>query len=57
MSNLIYDEATNNKTVKWCLNLPAIVANYPELVSFDQSLEAYSGPALFINGDFSTNAM
>ena len=37
--------------------MPAIVANYPELVSFDENLAPYNGPALFINGDFSTKAM
>ena len=26
-SNLVYDPSTNNKTVKWCINLDAIIDN------------------------------
>jgi hypothetical protein len=27
-SNLVYDEQTDNKRVKWCVNLDSIIANF-----------------------------
>ena len=55
VGNLVYDEETDSKRVKWCINLPAIVNNYPTLVGFDEDLPAFNGPTMFINGAFSLN--
>ena len=54
---MIYDEENNNKTVKWCINLEAIVNNYPNIVDFDTDLAPFNGPAMFINGKFSLDQM
>jgi len=58
-SNLVYDEATNNKTVKWCVNLDAIIDNFQNITGFncDLDLNAYNGPSLFVNGSFSTEKL
>lgn len=57
IGNLVYDEDSNNKRVKWCINLEAIINNYPSLVGFDETLPAYNGPALFINGSMTMGVL
>lgn len=58
-TNLVYDEATNNKTVKWGVNFDAIINNFHHIKGFndDGSLNPYQGPSLFINGSFTTQKM
>lgn len=53
--NIVYDPETDNKTVKWCINLDAIVNNFPSIVGFndDNSLQQYPGPSLFVNASLS----
>ena len=42
-SNVVYDESTDNKTVKWGVNLDAIINNFKHIKGFndDNTLEAY----------------
>jgi hypothetical protein len=40
-SNLVYDEASDRKFVKWCVNLDSIIANIENLVGFDGELRPY----------------
>ena len=58
-SNLVYDANTNNKTVKWCINLDAIIDNLQNITGFndDLDLNPFQGPSLFVNGSFSTKKM
>ena len=35
-SNLVYDEESDRKYVKWCVNLDAILNNIDNLVGFDE---------------------
>ena len=39
--NIVYDSETDNKSVKCCINLNAIVDNFPSIVGFndDNSLK------------------
>mmetsp|Transcript_16504 Transcript_16504/g.28029 ORF Transcript_16504/g.28029 Transcript_16504/m.28029 type:complete len:228 (+) Transcript_16504:349-1032(+) len=57
--NLVYDQKTDNKTVKWCVNLDAIINNFDSISGFndDGSLSPYTGPSLFINGSYSTEKL
>lgn len=57
ISNLVYDENTGNKTVKWCINLQAFIDNFHNISGFPEDLTAYSGPSLFVNGQFSTEQL
>ena len=34
-SNLVYDEASESKFVKWCVNLDGIIANIENIIGFD----------------------
>lgn len=53
-SNLVYDEDSDNKYVKWCINLDAILKNIHNLVGFeDEELKPYLKPTMFINGSLS----
>lgn len=52
-SNLVYDESNDRKFVKWCVNLDAILLNYESIIGFEDRLEPYTGPALFLNGSLS----
>jgi endo-1,4-beta-mannosidase len=54
-SNLVYDEASERKFVKWCVNLDAIINNIDSIIGFDEGepLKPYTGPSLFINGGLS----
>lgn len=52
-SNLVYDEASDRKFVKWCVNLEAIINNAEKIIGFDTELRPYSGPTLFLNGSLS----
>ena len=53
-SNLVYDEKSERKFVKWCVNLDSILNNYENLIGFDEdSLTNYKGPTLFLNGALS----
>lgn len=56
---MVYDSQTDNKTVKWSVNLDAIINNFPNIVGFndDKSLQAYRGPSLFVNGSFTTDQL
>ena len=58
-SNLVYDESSGNKTVKWCVNLEAITDNLQNITGFNDNLdlEAFTGPSLFVNGDFSVKRL
>ena len=58
-TNIVYDAATDNKTVKWGVNLDAIIDNFKSLRGFndDGSLQSYTGPSLFINGSYSTKKL
>jgi len=52
-TNLVYDEASDRKFVKWCVNLESIIANLESLVGFDPALKPFTKPSLFINGALS----
>ena len=52
-SNLVYDEASDRKFVKWCVNLDAIIHNIENIIGFEDKLRPYQGPALFLNGSLS----
>ena len=52
-SNLVYDEASERKFVKWCVNLDAILSNYEHIIGFDTEMRPFNGPALFLNGGLS----
>lgn len=52
-TNLVYDEASERKFVKWCVNLDSIISNLESLVGFEENLRPYTKPALFINGALS----
>ncbi len=52
-SNLVYDEASDRKFVKWCVNLDAIISNIENIIGFEEKLRPYSGPTLFLNGSLS----
>ena len=56
-SNLVYDEATDRKFVKWCVNFDAITKNIDRIIGFDDDedvkLRPYNGKALFLNGALS----
>jgi hypothetical protein len=58
-TNLVYDEATNNKTVKWGVNFDSIINNFHHIKGFndDGALKPYEGPSLFINGSYTTQKM
>lgn len=53
--NIVYEPESDNKTVKWCINLDAIVENFPSIVGFDdeKKLKQFSGPSLFVSGSMS----
>lgn len=34
-SNVVYDEATDNKYVKWCINIDTFISNFEQLAGFD----------------------
>ena len=38
-SNLVYDEKSNNKTVKWCINLDSIIENLQNITGFNDDLD------------------
>ena len=40
-SNLVYDEATDRKFVKWCVNLDAIIHNIENIIGFEDKLRPY----------------
>eukprot|EP00351_Strombidinopsis_sp_SopsisLIS2011_P006001 CAMPEP_0116871044 /NCGR_PEP_ID=MMETSP0463-20121206/1233_1 /TAXON_ID=181622 /ORGANISM="Strombidinopsis sp, Strain SopsisLIS2011" /LENGTH=126 /DNA_ID=CAMNT_0004508749 /DNA_START=453 /DNA_END=830 /DNA_ORIENTATION=- len=57
-SNIVYDEKTNYKTVKWCINLDSIIDNIESIIGFKvesneshDKLEPYTGKSFFINGE------
>jgi len=52
-SNLVYDEQSERKFVKWCVNLDAVLHNIENIVGFEENLPEYGGPALFLNGSLS----
>lgn len=52
-NNLVYDEASERKFVKWCVNLDAILNNVDKIIGFDHELRPYMGPTLFLNGSLS----
>ena len=53
-NNLIYTEASDYKTVDWCINLEALVNNFDAISGYDTShKEKYKGLAYFLNGSLS----
>ena len=58
-SNVVYDENTDNKRVKWCVNLDSIISNIHNITGFndDLNLAPFAGPSLFINGSYSSKKM
>jgi pimeloyl-ACP methyl ester carboxylesterase len=52
-SNLVYDEASDRKFVKWCVNLDSIIQNIESIIGFDDTLRPFTGPTLFLNGSLS----
>ena len=58
-SNVVYDELTNSKTVKWGVNFDSIIDNFHHIKGFndDGTLKPYPGPSLFINGSYSTKQL
>ena len=59
VGNLVYDPDSDNKTVKWCINLDALVNNFENIVGFDddKTLKPFPGPALFANGSVTVNRL
>lgn len=55
-SNVVYDDKTDNKRVKWCVNLDSIISNISNITGFNDDLDLvpYAGPSLFINGSYSS---
>ena len=53
--NIIYDPDTDNKKVKWCINLDAIIDNFANIVGFNDGmqLQQFKGPSLFVNASLS----
>jgi len=51
-SNVVYDAATDNKYVKWCINIDGIIKNFPQVAGFDIQTQ-FNGYALFLNGALS----
>lgn len=53
---MVYDEETNNKTVKWAVNMDAVIENFRSIIGFDddKKLQPFVGPSLFINGSYSS---
>ena len=49
----MYDEASDRKFVKWCVNLDAIIHNIENIIGFEEKLRPYRGPSLFLNGSLS----
>ncbi len=47
---LLKNLVKEGNTFSWRLNLPALVANYPEILAAPQAKEPYLGPVLFIKG-------
>ena len=53
-NNLAYKEEDDHKTVKWAVNLDAIVNNIDELTGYNANTEQkYLGPSFFLNGSLS----
>eukprot|EP00347_Sterkiella_histriomuscorum_P021002 403335639 len=52
-SNLVYDESNERKFVKWCVDLDSILLNYENIIGFDDRLNPFEGPSLFLNGSLS----
>lgn len=50
---MVYDEASDRKFVKWCVNLDAIISNIDNIIGFEEEMRPYTGPSLFINGGLS----
>jgi len=50
-NNLAYTSDDNHSTVKWCVNLNAILSNLNLLSNFEPAYTKYAGPTFFINGD------
>jgi len=59
VGNLVYDPDSDNKAVKWCINLDALVNNFDNIVGFDddKKLKPFPGPALFANGSVTVNRL
>ena len=52
-NNLAYTEEDNHQTVKWCVNLNAIIDNIDSLCGFEYADYKYEGPTFFLNGELS----
>jgi hypothetical protein len=52
-NNLAYTENDGHQTVKWCVNLDAILNNLDSLCGFDSAITKYQGPTFFLNGEMS----
>ena len=52
-TNLVYDESTDRKFVKWCVNFDSILLNYEHIIGFDEKLHQFKGHTLFLNGSLS----
>ena len=52
-NNLAYTEDDNHQTVKWCVNLNAIIDNIDSLCGFEYADYKYEGPTFFLNGELS----
>lgn len=49
-NNLAYTEDDNHSTVRWCVNLDAIINNLDHLCGFEPADHKYQGPTFFLNG-------
>jgi pimeloyl-ACP methyl ester carboxylesterase len=50
-NNLAYTEDDNHATVRWCVNLDAIIDNLEDLCGFEPASNKYQGPTFFLNGE------
>ena len=52
-SNLVYDETSENKTVKWGVNLEALQVNVSEILDFEEAVPKVDTSALMHRGELS----
>lgn len=52
-NNLSYTDDSDHRTVKWCVNLDALIDNIDSIVGFPSTQTKYAGPTFFLNGSLS----
>lgn len=52
-NNLSYTDSSEHQTVKWCVNLDALIKNIDSIVGYPTAETKYMGPTFFLNGSLS----